>query len=324
MTGLEYPTSKPLVSVIMPAFNAGKYIAESINSVISQTFYNWELIIINDGSIDNTRNIADQFTLNDSRIILINQQNKRLGAARNAGIAAAKGHWIAFLDADDIWVNDKLEKQLLIAKIQPDAGVIFTDGFTFYNDDKETASPYGIKTGLISGEAIYKLEYQGNYIPVLSVMVKKTHLDEIGLQDENPYIYGCEDWDYWLKLAINGTSFYGMKDKLFYYRRHSSNMSNDNNLMNLAKATVFIKNLKKELLTSTEIDKVTGFVNIVICSFIRVGKTKEALFLNNRMYDVSKGFFRKLSSFLISMFSNRSYYLVRMFFKANSLLTSGQ
>ncbi len=307
----------------MPAFNAGEYIAEAINSVISQTFYNWELIIVNDGSTDNTRKIADKFTLNDERIILINQQNKRLGAARNAGITAAQGKWIAFLDADDIWVNDKLEKQLSAAKLEPDAGVIFSDGFTFYDDNKENAVPYGTKTGLISSDAIYKLEYEGNYIPVLSVMVKKAHLDEIGLQDENPYIYGCEDWDYWLRLAIHGTSFYGMEDRLFYYRKHSSNMSNDNNLMNLAKATVFIKNFKKELLTRAEISRIAGFVNIVICSFVKIGKTKEALFLNNRMYEVSKGIFRKLSSLLITAFGNRSYYLVRMFFKANSSLRAG-
>ena len=309
---------KPIVSIIMPAFNAGRYIAEATNSVINQTFYNWELIIVNDGSTDNTRNIADKFTLNDERIILINQQNKRLGAARNAGINAARGQWIAFLDADDIWINNKLERQLAVAKSEPGAGVIFSDGFTFYDGNKETAAPYGTITGLINGNAIYKIEYQGNYIPVLSVIVKKTLIDAVGLQDTDPYIYGCEDWDYWLRLAINGVSFYGMEDKLFYYRKHSSNMSNDNDLMNLAKATVFIKNFKKELLTRAEISKINSFINITICSFIRLGKIKEALYLNDKMNEVSKRIYRNLCSLLINAFGSRSYYMVRMVFKANS------
>jgi teichuronic acid biosynthesis glycosyltransferase TuaG len=309
---------KPVVSVIMPAFNAGKYIEESINSVINQTFNNWELIIINDGSTDDTMTIANKYVSADQRIKLINQENKRLGAARNTGITNATGAWIAFLDADDLWVSDKLEKQLAIADSKPEAGVIFTDGFTFYDDAAKTALPYGTIAGPITADAIYKLEYQGNYIPVLSVIVKKAHIDAIGLQDESPYIYGCEDWDYWLRLAINGISFYGIDEKLFYYRKHGSNMSNDNDLMNLAKATVFIKNFKKELLTRAEIFRINSFINLTICSFIRLGKTKEALFLNNRMNDVSKRIYRNLSSLLINVFGSRSYYMVRIVFKANS------
>ncbi len=306
----------------MPAFNAEKYIEEAISSVIDQTYINWELLVINDGSTDNTAHIVKKFTVADKRIKLISQENKRLGAARNTGIINAGGSWIAFLDADDLWVPAKLEKQLLVAAVEPGAGVIFSDGFTFYNDSVTTVAPYGTVSGLFTSGAIYKLEYQGNYIPVLSALVKKSHIDEIGLQDENPYIYGCEDWDYWFRLAIAGVSFYGMEEKLFYYRRHSSNMSNDSSLMNLAKATVFIKNFKRELLSREEINKINGFINLTICSFIKLGKIKEALFLNNGMYNASRGAFRKLSAFLLKTLGSHSYYLNRMVFKANSLLTS--
>ncbi len=305
----------------MPAFNAEKYIEEAINSVISQTYPDWELIIINDGSTDNTLQIVNKLASSEARIKLISQDNKKLGAARNSGILSAKGIWIAFLDADDLWTPDKLVKQLLIAKAEPGAGVIFTDGFTFYDNSLKTLQPYGTVSGYFTPTDIYKLEYQGNYIPVLSALVKKVHIDNIGLQDEDPNVYGCEDWDYWLRLALHGVSFYGMDEKLFYYRRHSANMSNDGNLMSLAKATVFIKNFKKELFSKEEAVNINAFINRTICSFIKLGKIKEALFLNNSMYNASKGVFRKLSAFFINTLGNRSYYLTRLVFKANSMLT---
>lgn len=311
--------NSPRISIIMPAFNAEKYIEEAVNSVINQTLNNWELIIINDGSTDGTEIIAGKYVAVDSRIKLISQENKKLGAARNTGIVNAKGDWIAFLDADDLWVPDKLEKQLSVAKTYPDAGVIFSDGFTFYNDVIKTALPYGTVTGSLTASAMYKLEYQGNYIPVLSVLVKKNHIDAIGLQDVDPHIHGCEDWDYWLRLAIHGVSFYGMDDKLFYYRKHTSNMSNDNDQMNLAKATVFIQNFRKELLSKQDIFRISSFINLTICSFISLGKIKEALFLNNRMNTISKSVFRKIVGFFINTFGNRSYYPVRLVFKVNSL-----
>jgi len=317
--GYKYLMISPQVSIIMPAFNAERYIEEAVNSVINQTFKDWELIIINDGSTDGTEIIAGKYIAADSRVKLINQENKKLGAARNTGIVSAKGGWIAFLDADDLWVPDKLEKQLFAAQTNPGAGVVFSDGFTFYDDAIKTALPYGTVTGPLTASAIYKLEYQGNYIPVLSVIVKKKHIDAIGLQDVDPCIYGCEDWDYWLRLAIHGVPFYGMNDKLFYYRKHSSGMSNDYDLMNLAKATVFIKNFRKELLSKQDIFRISNFINLTICSFISLGKIKEALFLNRRMNSISKSVLRKTGSFFINTFGSRSYYPVRLVFKVNSL-----
>ena len=312
--------NNPSVSIIMPAYNAEKYIDEAIDSVISQTFANWELIIVNDGSTDDTQKIVEAYVSSDTRIKLINQENKRLGAARNEGIKNAKGEWVAFLDADDLWVDVKLEKQLAAAAVYPDAGVIFTNGFTFYQDDLKTAKPYGAVAGYYSATAAYKLEYTGNYIPVLSVMVKRTHINNTGLQDESPAIYGCEDWDYWLRLAIQGVAFYGMEEKLFYYRKHASNMSNDSNLMSLANANVFIKNYREELLSPEETGRLNGFINRTICSFIKPGKINEALFLNNAMYKITKGKLRKFGSFIMDKLGRRSYYLIRLVFKMDTLL----
>jgi len=307
-----------IVSVIMPVFNAGQFIAEAVDSVIKQTFNRWELIIVNDGSTDDTRSIAEKYVAADARIKLITQENKKLSAARNTGITAAKGEWIAFLDADDFWVPEKLEKQLAATEKHPAAGVIFSDGFVFYNNDVKTAQHYGTVVGYFAPADIYKLEYRGNYIPVLSVLVKKKELDTVGPQDEK--LRACEDWDYWLRLALQGVSFYGMEEKLFYYRKHASNMSNDNSLMSLANSAIFIKNFKRELLSTEDISRITGFVNRTICSFIKPGKINEALFLNNGMYNISGHGLRKFGSFIIDKLGRRSYYLIRLVFKIDTIL----
>lgn len=106
-------TEKHLISVVMPAYNAEKYIAAAIESVIAQTYTNWELIIINDCSADNTFEIAQQFAIRDPRIkVLNNAENLGVAKTRNKGLDAATGSWVALLDSDDIWYSDKLEKQL--------------------------------------------------------------------------------------------------------------------------------------------------------------------------------------------------------------------
>ena len=104
-----------LVSIIMPSFNTGKFIKETIDSVINQTYRNWELIIIDDCSTDNTNEVVKK--INDSRIIYLkNEVNSGAAVSRNKALREAKGRWIAFLDSDDLWKNDKLEKQINFMK----------------------------------------------------------------------------------------------------------------------------------------------------------------------------------------------------------------
>ena len=108
---------RPFVSVVMPSYNAEKYISEAIQSVIAQTYENWELLIIDDCSTDSTANIVKQFSDVDSRITLYsNPKNMGVALTRNKGMNLAKGSWIALLDSDDVWHKDKLEKQLVAAE----------------------------------------------------------------------------------------------------------------------------------------------------------------------------------------------------------------
>lgn len=129
-----------LVSIIMPTYNCANFIDKSIESVINQTYKNWELIIIDDCSTDNTEEIVKKYIKEDSRIIYHKlPTNSGAAVARNHGIAMAKGSYIAFLDSDDLWAKDKLEKQL---KFMKDNGYAFT--FTSYAQIDENGNPNGV------------------------------------------------------------------------------------------------------------------------------------------------------------------------------------
>ena len=118
---------EPLVSIIIPAYNADRFISETIDSILKQTYDSWELIIVNDGSTDKTKEIIGKYISSDSRIRIINQSNKGVSIARNTGIENAQGQFIALLDADDLWLEDNLKEKvnLLLSNAKPD--FVFSD-----------------------------------------------------------------------------------------------------------------------------------------------------------------------------------------------------
>jgi len=125
---------KDLVSVVMPAYNSEKYISEAIESVIGQTYANWELIVVDDGSTDGTRRIVDRYIRDGGRIRYIHQKNSGPSAARNRGIEASNGRYIALLDSDDIWYVDKLEKQMNFLAANP--GYVVYGGRNYIREEK--------------------------------------------------------------------------------------------------------------------------------------------------------------------------------------------
>jgi teichuronic acid biosynthesis glycosyltransferase TuaG len=213
--------TKPLISIIMPAYNAERYIAESIRSVLAQTYQNWELIIVDDGSTDRTAEIAQSFVLADSRVKYIFQQNTKVAAARNRGIGKAAGDLIAFLDSDDLWMPEKLERQEAAMR-DGNMDVVFCSGFIFTGDDTtDESTPYPSIKGKFDGAAMFKLLLVevANRIPVLSVIVRREALLDAGLFDESPALYyGAEDYDLWVRIARRGEVFYGMDERLVRYR----------------------------------------------------------------------------------------------------------
>jgi glycosyltransferase involved in cell wall biosynthesis len=121
-------SDSPLVSIVVPVYNCAEWVGFTVDSVLNQTYTNWELLLINDGSTDQTPAVLEELASKDSRIRVIHQTNGKQGKARNNGIRSSKGSWIAFLDADDLWPPNKLNDQLKIS-IDQSVDLSFTDGF---------------------------------------------------------------------------------------------------------------------------------------------------------------------------------------------------
>ena len=216
---------QPFISIVMPAYNAEKYIGHSIRSVLDQTYSNWELIVVDDGSTDATAEAVQRAVNGDQRIRYLFQQNGRLGKARNTGVMNSKGSLIAFLDSDDLWLPEKLERQVR-AQRDTNADVVFTGAFIFWDDnvaDETKTAP--IVPGKFSGVEMLHRLLGINFIPVMSVMIRREAFDGAGPFEEAAAYHGCEDYDLWLKLAKRGSMFYGMEQELVRYRRHPGAMT---------------------------------------------------------------------------------------------------
>lgn len=211
--------SSVLVSVIMPAYNAAPYIGEAIQSVVNQTYTNWELVIVDDGSTDDTAAEARQIVENDLRIKYIYQPNGKQGKARNTGIKQANGTYIAFLDADDLWIPDTLEVLVKQLSASADVDMIFAQGYFKNGHDLKN---YDTITKSRWDRSDLKLLCEYNQVPILSVLVKKKALLSVGYFSELPEIQKLEDYHLWLKLMISGYKFQSIPDRLFYYRLHGS------------------------------------------------------------------------------------------------------
>ncbi|MGB9180441.1 MAG: glycosyltransferase family A protein [Pyrinomonadaceae bacterium] len=221
----------------MPAYNAEKYVAASIRSVLDQTYSHWELVVVDDGSTDKTALIVRGFADSDSRIRYIFQPNGRMARARNNGISNARGELIAFLDSDDLWLRAKLERQT--EKLaETNADVIFSDGFVFTDEDVfDESVTFKTVRGSFSGEEMYRLLLYDNRVPLLSALARKSVLLRAKLFDEQQGFQArCEDYDLWLRVASAGATFYGMEQALVRYRVHSASMSG--NKVEMMRATI--------------------------------------------------------------------------------------
>lgn len=210
-----------LISVIMPAYNAGKYLGESIESVRQQTYAGWELVVVDDGSTDNTSQIAQRYVDADPRVRLFFQSNGGQASARNKALREARGELVAFLDSDDLWLPEKLQSQLAVMDTRK-VDLVYSDGIMFSDDAPELPDKFFIVPGETRGLEMFKLLFAANRIATLSVLVNRKSLDAVGLFDEDRTYQNSEDYDLWLKLAKNGSTFYGMTEKLMRYRRHSA------------------------------------------------------------------------------------------------------
>ncbi len=184
----------PTISIIVPAYNAERTIVETVTSVQQQTYSDFELIVINDGSTDQTLELLGK--VQDPRLKVYSYENGGLSVARNRGIAQASGEFIAFLDADDLWTTDKLELQLTALQQHPEAGVAYS--WTLFMDEKGELF-HADKPIFFEGNVCAQLLVSNFLASGSNPLIRTQAVTSIGEFD--PLVSGAADWDYWLRLA---------------------------------------------------------------------------------------------------------------------------
>ncbi len=206
-----------LVSIIMPSFNTGRFIKKTINSVLNQTYKNWELIIVDDCSNDNTDEIVNN--INDSRIRYFkNRSNVGAALSRNKALKEARGKWIAFLDSDDLWEKDKLEKQIKFMQVN---GYKFT-----YTDYRVNLNGKWMPYINTAPNKITKIKlYNYCYFSTITVMYDREYVGLIQIED----LKKNNDYAMWFEI-IKKTPAYRLPECLSYYFRHENSISSGNKL----------------------------------------------------------------------------------------------
>jgi glycosyltransferase involved in cell wall biosynthesis len=211
------PGDSFLVSIITPLYNAEKYIAETISSVQNQTYFNWELIIVDDSSTDTSVEIAEAFSKKDARIKLVKSEvNSGAAVCRNRATEMANGQFIAFLDSDDLWHPEKLQKQLSFMALK-NCDVSFTS----YLHIDENSKPLNKRIKALKSLS-YDKQHSNNYIGNLSGMYNASVLGKIIA----PNIRKRQDWAVWLEaIKRSGKPALGLQEDLAYYRVRQGSIS---------------------------------------------------------------------------------------------------
>ena len=221
----------PKISIIIPAHNAESTIKSTIESVQEQTFSDFELIVIDDGSIDKTAEIVRD--IKDSRIKLLCYENGGVSVARNRGIKNATGDYIAFLDADDLWTKDKLKKQLAVLEANPKAGVAYS--WTSYIDEQGdflyNCNPVSFEGNVLKELLLTNFLHNGS-----NPLIRQQAVEAVGGFDSS--LKASEDWDYYLKLAAR-YSFVVIPEYQILYRKSSISSTNISSNVERMKRTSF-------------------------------------------------------------------------------------
>jgi len=239
-----------MVSVIIPTYNSAHILGDSLGSVLSQTFKNWEIVLVDDASQDNTPTVVEKLTKNNNlngRLRYIrHKKNMGVSSAKNTGIKAAKGGLISFLDADDIWYPYKLERVINIFSKFPEIDLVCHNEFLSVNGAVKQKLDYSKKAARVNlkdNEQVYKKLFLVNFLSTSAVTVKK-HCLERELFDETLVV--AEDYDLWLRLSRR-CKFYFLDEFLGEYRKiidNSCSLSSDIKRMYKDAIKVLNKNRK--------------------------------------------------------------------------------
>jgi glycosyltransferase involved in cell wall biosynthesis len=212
--------SNPLISIVIPSYNSAKFIDRLMDSLFSQTYKNWEAIIVDNNSIDDTIKLVEKYK--DSRIKIYQISNEGIIAkSRNFGINKSKGEWIAFLDSDDWWKPNKLEISSKFFNKNTD--LIYHKLLIAY--DKNNISNKSLYSRNIIKNTFKQLLVHGNFIPNSSVLVRSSLLKQIGLISENINLVGAEDYNYLLKITKETNKIMFLSKNLGYYYMNFNGVS---------------------------------------------------------------------------------------------------
>ncbi|HWS87111.1 MAG TPA: glycosyltransferase family 2 protein [Pyrinomonadaceae bacterium] len=212
-SGTARTASRPLVSVIVPTYNYGRLIGHSLESLRAQTYTDWECVVVDDGSTDDTAEVVARYAASDARIRYVRQENRRQAAARNNGMRHSRGDYFQFLDADDLVEPRKFERQVEYLEAHPEIDVVYGDARYFSDDEmrERHLMPNGrdeerAPTVSGSGEAVVAALVRKDPIPINTALVRRSVVERVGDFDER--LSPVEDWEFWIRCAALGARFH--------------------------------------------------------------------------------------------------------------------
>jgi glycosyltransferase involved in cell wall biosynthesis len=261
----------PLVSIVIPTYNYARFVGHAIRSALGQTFADREVIVVDDGSTDDTRDVVGAF---GDAVRSIHQPNGGLSAARNTGIRAARGRYVAFQDSDDIWLPDKLAHQVPVLEARPEVGLVYCDSIFFDDATGADMDRQSDRFEPRSGRVLEALITRGNFIASPTPLVRREVFEQAGLFDES--LRSCEDWDMWIRAAARWEVAY-VPVALTRYRVHGNSMSKNIPRMREAQLVVLRKTLAA--LGARDVDRAAAWRRLYVdtgLAFFTLGRYAEA------------------------------------------------
>ncbi|HEX8284177.1 MAG TPA: glycosyltransferase family A protein [Pyrinomonadaceae bacterium] len=275
---------RPLVSVIVPTYNYGRFIGQTLDSLRAQTFAGWECVVVDDGSTDDTEEVVARYAEADARVRYLRQANQRQAVAKNTGLADARGRYVQFLDADDLLEPRKLERQVEFLEANPQADIVY-GGARYFHTERPDERLYGMfgetepwmpeLSG--AGKTLLLPLVRMNVMAINAALVRRECIDDVGPFDAA--LPPVEDWDYWLRCALKGKrfEFRDFDGALALVRAHAASTSRQH-----ASALVAWRALRAKIDTLTD-DPEVLFLNQEMKSQLEAALGIEAVAAGSRL-----------------------------------------
>ena len=295
----------PTVSVIIPTYNRAHLMGRSIQSVLNQTYQDFELIIVDDGSTDNTDDIIKEFQKKDGRIKYIrHEKNKGGSAARNTGIKAARGEYVAFQDSDDEWLLEKLEKQMRIFKdVSAEVGIVYTDMWRICGGEKTYWHSPVIKPkdGIVYNQALDRFMELGTGIGIQSAIIRRKCFNIVGMFDEA--FHRFIDLELFIRLS-KYYHFYHINEPLVNYYNTENGISSNNGALIEAYELIFKKYSNNIVKNRKSLAKYQYLVGNILCQNDKMTQGRAYLLKAVKLYPLN---IKYLVAAFVSLFGESAY-----------------